>query len=48
MRSLLVVPANGAEELEVAAGSGADAVVLDLDLEMGINRRDEAREAAYE
>jgi citrate lyase subunit beta/citryl-CoA lyase len=48
MRSLLVVPANGAEEMELAAGSGADAVVLDLDLEMGLNRRDEAREATVE
>lgn len=46
MRSLLIVPANGAEEMEAATGSGADAVVLDLDLEMGLNRRDQAREAA--
>jgi citrate lyase subunit beta/citryl-CoA lyase len=48
MRSLLVVPANGAEEMELAAGSGADAVVLDLDLEMGLNRRDEARQAVFD
>jgi len=46
MRSLLFVPANGAEELEHASVSGADAIVLDLDLEMGLGRRDDAREAA--
>src|SRR3546814_10297754 len=44
MRSWLVVSANEAEKLEQAAGSGADAVVVDLDLEMGTSHREEARE----
>src|SRR3546814_10998920 len=44
MRSWLVVSANESEKLEQAAGSGADAVVADLDLEMGTSQREEARE----
>ncbi|MBA4163511.1 MAG: CoA ester lyase [Erythrobacter sp.] len=48
MRSWLVVAADDADALEQSAVSGADAVVIDLDHEMGASQREDARERARE
>src|SRR3546814_7037583 len=48
MRSWLVVAADDADALEQSAVSGADAVVIDLDREMGASQREDARERARE
>ncbi|WP_435159485.1 HpcH/HpaI aldolase/citrate lyase family protein [Amycolatopsis sacchari] len=42
-RSLLFVPGHRADRFAKAAGSGADAVVLDLEDAVGADRKDEAR-----
>ena len=46
MRSLLFVPADGGPKLDKAFGSGADAVILDLEDSIAPERKDEARKAA--
>jgi citrate lyase subunit beta / citryl-CoA lyase len=46
MRSLLFVPADGGRKLEKALGSGADAVIVDLEDSIAADRKDEARARA--
>jgi citrate lyase subunit beta/citryl-CoA lyase len=45
MRSLLFVPADGGSKLDKAFGSGADAVILDLEDSIAPDRKQAAREA---
>lgn len=49
MRSLLFVPGDSPRKMEKAAGSGADALILDLEDSVSLSRKAEAREivAAY-
>ena len=46
MRSLLFVPADGGRKLEKALGSGADAVIVDLEDSIADDRKAEARASA--
>ena len=46
MRSLLFVPADGGKKLEKAMASGADAVILDLEDSVTVDRKPEARKSA--
>ena len=46
MRSLLFVPATGGAKLDKAFGSGADAVILDLEDSIAPERKGQARAAA--
>jgi len=48
MRSLLFVPADGGSKLERAFGSGADAIILDLEDSIAPERKEFARDAALE
>jgi len=48
MRSLLFVPADGGLKLDKAFGSGADAVILDLEDSVTPERKDAARKAALD
>jgi citrate lyase subunit beta / citryl-CoA lyase len=47
MRSLLFVPADGGAKLDKAFGSGADAVILDLEDSIAPERKGQARAAAF-
>lgn len=44
MRSLLFVPGDSARKLEKGSGSGADALILDLEDSVALSRKDEARQ----
>lgn len=44
MRSLLFVPGDSPRKMEKAAGSGADALILDLEDSVSLSRKAEARE----
>jgi len=44
MRSLLFVPGDSPRKMEKAAGSGADALILDLEDSVSLSRKTEARE----
>ncbi|MEQ8481561.1 MAG: CoA ester lyase [Hoeflea sp.] len=44
MRSLLFVPGDSSRKMEKAAGSGADALILDLEDSVSLSRKAEARE----
>jgi citrate lyase subunit beta/citryl-CoA lyase len=46
MRSLLFVPADGGAKLDKAMASGADAVIIDLEDSISIERKDAARASA--
>jgi citrate lyase subunit beta/citryl-CoA lyase len=46
MRSLLFVPADGGKKLDKAMASGADAVILDLEDSVTVDRKPEARKNA--
>src|SRR5262245_2154952 len=46
MRSLLFVPADGGSKLDKAIASGTDAVILDLEDSIALERKDMARAAA--
>lgn len=46
MRSWLIIAADDADALDQSVVSGADAVVIDLDREMGASQRQDARERA--
>ena len=46
MRSLLFVPADGGSKLDKAFASGADAVIVDLEDSIAIDRKDAARASA--
>ena len=48
MRSLLFVPADGGSKLDKAFGSGADAIILDLEDSIAPERKEAAREACLE
>ena len=48
MRSLLFVPADGGAKLDKAFGSGADAVILDLEDSIAPERKQQARAAAID
>ena len=48
MRSLLFVPADGGSKLDKAFGSGADAIILDLEDSIAPERKKAAREACLE
>jgi citrate lyase subunit beta/citryl-CoA lyase len=48
MRSLLFVPADGGSKLYKAVGSGADAVIVDLEDSIAPERKDTARVAALD
>jgi citrate lyase subunit beta/citryl-CoA lyase len=48
MRSLLFVPADGGSKLDKAFGSGADAIILDLEDSIAPERKQAAREACLE
>jgi citrate lyase subunit beta/citryl-CoA lyase len=48
MRSLLFVPADGGSKLDKAFGSGADAVILDLEDSIAPERKGQARAAALD
>lgn len=48
MRSLLFVPADGGAKLDKAMASGADAVILDLEDSITLERKAQARAAALE
>lgn len=48
MRSFLFVPADGGSKLDKAFGSGADAMILDLEDSIAPERKDTARKAALE
>jgi citrate lyase subunit beta/citryl-CoA lyase len=48
MRSLLFVPADGGPKLDKAFGSGADAVILDLEDSIAPERKEQARKAALD
>ena len=48
MRSLLFVPADGGSKLDKAMASGADAVIVDLEDSVTPERKETARQAAYE
>jgi citrate lyase subunit beta/citryl-CoA lyase len=48
MRSLLFVPADGGSKLDKALGSGADAIILDLEDSIAPERKAAAREACLE
>jgi citrate lyase subunit beta/citryl-CoA lyase len=48
MRSLLFVPADGGPKLDKAFGSGADAVILDLEDSIAPERKEHARKAALD
>lgn len=48
MRSLLFVPADGGSKLDKAVGSGADAVIVDLEDSIAPERKDTARVAALD
>ena len=46
MRSLLFVPADGGKKLDKAMASGADAIILDLEDSVTVDRKPEARKSA--
>ena len=48
MRSLLFVPADGGSKLDKAMASGADAVIVDLEDSVTPERKEAARQAAFE
>jgi citrate lyase subunit beta/citryl-CoA lyase len=48
MRSLLFVPADGGSKLDKAAASGADAVIIDLEDSVAMERKAQARSSAAE
>jgi citrate lyase subunit beta/citryl-CoA lyase len=48
MRSLLFVPADGGAKLDKAFASGADAVIIDLEDSIALERKAAAREAAFD
>jgi citrate lyase subunit beta/citryl-CoA lyase len=48
MRSLLFVPADAGAKLDKAMASGADAVIVDLEDSISVERKQAAREAALE
>jgi len=48
MRSLLFVPADGGPKLDKAMASGADAVILDLEDSIAPERKETARNAAFD
>jgi citrate lyase subunit beta/citryl-CoA lyase len=48
MRSLLFVPADGGAKLDKAMASGADAVIVDLEDSIAPERKDVARQAAFD
>ena len=45
MRSLLFVPGDSARKLEKALGSGADALLLDLEDSVALSAKEDARKA---
>ena len=48
MRSLLFVPADGGPKLDKALASGADAVIIDLEDSITVERKPQAREACLD
>ena len=48
MRSFLFVPADGGPKLDKAMASGADAVIIDLEDSITLERKPQARAAALE